>query len=222
MRNILEYPITQDEKVSVLEGVIADLLKSDLIGDMRPAVLGAILNDIRPRKPEKATRRAPVPAVVEPGDVIPGPRVPLRYGSAATAIRLSTRQWRMVEHGDDNAWVGIDDYTVAENIIGKSVRFTVGGRTFDGVATPPQELDEALMVSVKGCQNAFGFYDVTQVSVLPVPDLPNMFEAVIADPELAKKCRLEMKHRIAATGSTLRARLLAEFGWTEEDLKEVA
>lgn len=238
MRNILEYPITQAEKVEVLTTLAEDILSEKRMGDMRPAVLRAVIADITPKTRAKATPRKPPAEIIEPGDVIAGPRVPLAYGSAATAIRLSTRQWRMVEHGDEETWIGIDDYTNADNIIGKRVSFTVGRQTLEGIAQAPEERDEAFSVDVGGMRNAFAFYDAKQVNVINDPLFLNPFEKVIVghltaglmarhDPaisaviEQARQYRLDMKHRISVTGGSLRASLLKEFGWTEADLKEV-
>ena len=50
MRNLKQYPITPQEKIKVLTDLRDDLLKSKMVGDIRPAVLSEILKDLAPTK----------------------------------------------------------------------------------------------------------------------------------------------------------------------------
>lgn len=219
MRNLLEYPITLEEKIAVLEGLRDDLMKEPSFGDIRPVVLSDLIQELRPVEAVPVPK--PKPEYSAPGNVIPGPRVRLRYGTAATAIRLSSRQWRLVEHGTDVKWISIDDFSHAENIIGKRVTCTLGKRTMECVVGPPEELDEAFTVVYQGL-TLFGFHNPAEVKVIDDPTHLNKFEAVLADPDQAKKCRRQMIQRIRVTGGDLRQELLDLFGLTEDDLKDAA
>lgn len=51
MRNILQYPITYDEKLKVLENlrekILDDYRHNIVIGDMKAAILQEVINDIK-------------------------------------------------------------------------------------------------------------------------------------------------------------------------------
>lgn len=63
----------------------------------------------------------------DPADLIEGPRIRLRYGSAATQIWVSQRKWRRTdglpehEHHYQNRWREIEDWRDSDNLIGKRV-----------------------------------------------------------------------------------------------------
>lgn len=159
---------------------------------------------------------------------IPGPRVPLRYGSAATVIDVPGRRWRMVERTDE--WKAIDDYTHPDNVIGKWVRVKRLGA--QGLAVAPDELDEVLVVKSFG--NHISVFDLDAVEVIDGPTALNGFERVIAGAsgvakdipamagvvEEARKLRLDMKRRVLGLGGDYRAGVMRVFDWTENDLDE--
>lgn len=160
-------------------------------------------------------------------DVVPGPRVPARYGSYATSIRRSTRQWRILEQGDPLTWSGrwrsVDDYTDADCMVGK------WGRTdFGEGAIRYWDEDQDYVLSIDGVP-----YLEKEVAVVEDDVHFNAFQrtmrlydtagrhagGVAAVLTEAREYREEQKRRIRSTGGTLRASLLKEFGWTEADLE---
>lgn len=162
-------------------------------------------------------------------DIVPGPRVPLVHGTAATAVRISTREWQMVEHRPGE-WRSIDDYSHVDNVIGKWVRVPHLNR--EGVAEQAFELDEVLVVKSFG--DAITIFDLKAVEVIDNPCYLNGFERVIKAHTLvgrhrpaieevlaeARQFRLDMKRRVLSLGGAYRASVMAEFGWTEQDLDE--
>ncbi len=46
MRNLIEYPVTWEEKYKLLEGLMASLDNEEIIGDMRPVILREIYEDL--------------------------------------------------------------------------------------------------------------------------------------------------------------------------------
>ena len=79
-------------------------------------------------------------------DVVPGPRVPARYGSYATSLRRSTREWRILEQGDPLTWSGrwrsVDDYTEVDCLVGK----WGGVGRFEGVIKHSRDEGHALEI----------------------------------------------------------------------------
>lgn len=65
-------------------------------------------------------------------DVIPGPRISLRYGSAATEICISKQEWRrtdgLPEHRFhyQNRWRSIHDWTDEDCLVGKRAKLKKG------------------------------------------------------------------------------------------------
>lgn len=171
----------------------------------------------------------PEPPLLEPhtrDDVVPGPRVPARYGSYATSIRRSTRQWRVLERGDPLSWGGrwrsVDDYSDVDCLVGKWARAgALEGRIV-------RSEDELFELEING-------YPVRPEDVTVVEDDRhfNAFQrtlrlydtagrhagAVAAVLTEAREYREAQKARIRSTGGALRASLLREFGWTEADLE---
>lgn len=169
----------------------------------------------------------PLLAPHERDDVVPGPRVPARYGFYATSIRRSTREWRILEHGDPLSWAGrwrsIDDYTDADCMVGKWGRTDFGEGvirywdedldyvlSIDG--TPFLEKEVTVVeddVHLNAFQRTMRLYDTAGRHAGAVA-------AVLTE---AREYREAQKARIRSTGGTVRASLLAEFGWTERDLE---
>jgi hypothetical protein len=157
--------------------------------------------------------------------------VPLVYGSAATLIDPMTRRWQMVEHAPGE-WVSIDDMTLADNLIGKRLRLKRNHRVI-GIGVYPEERDEAFAILLDQ-DKIVSCWTTDEVEVIDDGSL-NQFEQVIAANALfarhipamaavveqARRFRLDMKRRVLGLGGTLRARLLADFNWTEADLDEV-
>lgn len=46
MRNLIQYPVTFEEKVELLKRLRNDFLAEQRIGDMRPVLLDVILQDV--------------------------------------------------------------------------------------------------------------------------------------------------------------------------------
>lgn len=46
MRNIGQYPITHEEKISALKSAIETMMAEGKLGDIRPAALREVLSDI--------------------------------------------------------------------------------------------------------------------------------------------------------------------------------
>lgn len=159
-------------------------------------------------------------------DVVPGPRVPARYGSYATSIRRSTREWRVLERGDTFSWSGrwrpINDYTDIDCLVGKWGRIGAheGLVCYDDeeggevqINGYPARVSEVEVVEDGAHLNAFErtlrLYDFAS-------DKAGAIAAVLSD---ARAYRQDQAKRIRSTGGALRAALLDEFGWTEADLE---
>jgi len=48
MRNLKEFPITKDEIIDCLRQLQEDIIKEDLVGDMRPILLEEAMDIIKP------------------------------------------------------------------------------------------------------------------------------------------------------------------------------
>ncbi|USN14021.1 hypothetical protein PAPPERLAPAPP_03490 [Brevundimonas phage vB_BpoS-Papperlapapp] len=159
-------------------------------------------------------------------DVVPGPRIPARYGSYSTSLRRSTREWRVLERGDPLTWSGrwrsVDDYTDADCLVGKYARSgALQGVVayakdegaileIDGYPVRPEDLTVIEnAVHLNDFQRALRLYDTAGGRAADVA-------AVL---EKARLYREEQVKRIRSTGGALRASLLREFGWTEADLE---
>ncbi|UTC28855.1 hypothetical protein MARCHEWKA_03430 [Brevundimonas phage vB_BpoS-Marchewka] len=159
-------------------------------------------------------------------DVVPGPRIPARYGSYATSLRRSTREWRVLERGDPLTWSGrwrsVDDYTDPDCLVGKYARAgSLHGviayaedegyvLEIDGYAVHPEDVTVfENAVHFNAFQRALRLYDTAG-------DRAGDVAAVL---EEARRYRAEQAQRIRSTGGALRLSLLAEFGWTEADLE---
>lgn len=53
MRNILEYPITIEEKIAALEAAIAQALDTEAIGDITPVALSELLEEQKAKLSEQ-------------------------------------------------------------------------------------------------------------------------------------------------------------------------
>lgn len=115
-----------------------------------------------------------------PTNLIEGPRIPLRYGSAATEISIDTLEWRRTDCGDrftyQGRWRSIHDYRESDCCVGKLVRLKRSGHI--GVC---YEDDEGFLsiASRSGVQTGFT-YRVEDIDVLDDPAYLNMFERAIA------------------------------------------
>ncbi|AXQ68831.1 hypothetical protein HOU00_gp294 [Caulobacter phage CcrPW] len=111
----------------------------------------------------------------DPADIIEGPRIALRYGSAATQICVSARMWRRTDVGDRftyrGRWRSVDDYTDEDCVAGKWVRVKWRDGYREGLAT----MDEEGFILVNGIP-----YHAKNVEVIPDPAYLNMFERAIA------------------------------------------
>lgn len=172
--------------------------------------------------------QADLPLLPEPqrDDVVPGPRVPARYGSYATALRRSTREWRILGYGDPLTWPGrwrsVDDYSEIDCLIGKWGRTaSLEGLIFvDPVEGGVLEIDgwpirpDTVTVVEDGVhfnafQRALRLYDAAGRHAGAVA-------SVLGE---TRRYRDDAVSQIRATGGVLRASLLREFGWTEADLE---
>lgn len=111
----------------------------------------------------------------DPADIIEGPRIPLRYGSAATEICVGARMWRRTDCGDrftyQGRWRSIADYTDEDCVAGKWVRVKWRDGFREGLAS----MDEEGFILVGGIP-----YHAKEVEVMPDPTCLNMFERAIA------------------------------------------
>lgn len=120
----------------------------------------------------------------DPADLIDGPRVPLRYGSAATQIWVSKRQWRRSdglpghEYHYQNRWRTFDDYTDTDNVEGKRAR--VKGTEDVGIVVVDDEgflsLEDENGVVVHWC-----LLQVEDVEVIPDETRLNKFERALKE-----------------------------------------
>jgi hypothetical protein len=114
-------------------------------------------------------------------DVIPGPRIPLRYGSAATEIWVSKRMWRRTDRGDrfsyQGRWRSIDDYSETDCIDGKLVR--VNGKSVIGVAVVDDE--GFISVDKPGTDIVWTWLSPADLTVLQDHKHLNMFEQALLD-----------------------------------------
>jgi hypothetical protein len=114
------------------------------------------------------------------GDKIEGPRISLRYGSAATEIWVSKRLWRRTDRGDPFSYLGrwrsIDDFREAENCVGKLA--LVRGSDAIGVVTEDEdgflEVDDVEEPKCGG-----GMMQPGELRIIPHPDHLNRFEQAI-------------------------------------------
>lgn len=115
------------------------------------------------------------------GDRIEGPRISLRYGSAATEIWVSKRQWRRTDRGDPlsyhGRWRSIDDWRDAENCIGKLA--LVKGT--DNIGVVSEDEDGFLEVDDLDDPKCGGMANPDELRVIPHPDYLNRFERAIKD-----------------------------------------
>lgn len=116
------------------------------------------------------------------GDRIDGPRISLRYGSAATEIWVSKRQWRRIDRGDhfsyQGRWRSIDDWTESDNCLGKLA--LIKGTDNIGIVT--EDEDGFLMVDDLDDPKCGGMAsDPSELRVIPHPDYLNRFEQAIKD-----------------------------------------
>jgi hypothetical protein len=80
-------------------------------------------------------QRVVVEALPDP-NIIPGPRIPLRHGSAATQIDVAGRRWRREYH--DTQWYAVDDYSLSNCVVDKLVR-VIGHDLLTGIAVMDDE-----------------------------------------------------------------------------------
>ncbi len=79
----------------------------------------------RMTEPQPVQGELALPPEVEPDDLIQGPRISLRYGTAPTEIWVSARKWRTMHHVPGR-WKSITDYRDDDCLIGKLVKVNPG------------------------------------------------------------------------------------------------
>jgi hypothetical protein len=127
--------------------------------------------------PEPVQADLPFPDLV---DLIEGPRIPLRYGSAATEISVSKRMWRRKGEGlfsFHGRWRSINDYREADCIAGKWVRSKEYG--VEGVASLDDEGFITITVAVAGGAAMYPWGSPDNVEVIETAEHLNAFEIAI-------------------------------------------
>lgn len=118
---------------------------------------------------------------VDPADIIVGPRISLRYGSAATEISVSQRMWRRTDRGDrftyQGRWRSISDYTEMDCVDGKLVQ--VKGEDVIGVAVVDDE--GFISVAKPHTDIVWTFLTVEHVEVVEDGIHLNQFEQALLD-----------------------------------------
>lgn len=129
--------------------------------------------------PEPPTVQEDLP-FPRPTNLIEGPRIPLRYGSAATEISIDTLEWRRTDRGDrftyQGRWRSVHDYREADCCVGKLVRVKRSGHI--GVCYEDEE-GFLSIASRDGVKTGYT-YRVQDIDVLDDPAYLNMFERAIA------------------------------------------
>jgi hypothetical protein len=121
------------------------------------------------------------PDICEPDDIIPGPRIPLRYGSAATEISISRRMWRRTDRGDrftyQGRWRSIEDWSDMDCIDGKLVR--LNGKSVIGVAVVDDE--GFISVDQPNSDLVWSWLSPADLTVLQDHKHLNIFERALLD-----------------------------------------
>lgn len=113
-------------------------------------------------------------------DLIDGPRIALRYGSAATEISISKRMWRRKGEGlfsFHGRWRSINDYREADCISGKWVR----SKEYDVEGVASLDSDGFITVTVP-CAGGIATYpwgSPDTVEVIETAEHLNAFEIAI-------------------------------------------
>lgn len=173
-----------------------------------------------------------------PPGTIPGPRIPLRFGSAATEIHVERREWRTVRYVPGE-WIAVDDFSQVDNLVGKRVR--IRGEGCGGIVRASSEegvLFDVLLANgmLWACSSVYDVEVVDETHIAdPFKRHRNPFEEALDRHTLleslgagarkvwekARKLRLDIKHDILMmSDGPARAAILKEFGWTVEDLQE--
>lgn len=115
-----------------------------------------------------------------PVDIIDGPRISLRYGSAPTEIWVSGRKWRRTDRGDvfsyQGRWRAIDDYRETDNLVGKLGEANYAGRVLRGVLAEDEDGFLGFVVP----EGVAGWLRPENITVIDDPQHLNKFERAIA------------------------------------------
>lgn len=132
------------------------------------------------RGPEPQPPELPFPEP-DAADLIDGPRIALRYGSAATQICISTRMWRRTDGLPEtrwhfqNRWRSIRDYSEEACVVGKLVVVNnAWNPPYQGVAG---ETDDGHL-SIDGHET---FLTAAHVTVIETVEHLNLFEQALKE-----------------------------------------
>jgi len=126
--------------------------------------------------PEPVQPELPLPPQHDPANIIPGPRIRLRYGSAATEICTRCRVWRDTRVPSER-WRSVSDYRHIDNVIGKLVEVkNAFNPPYRGVAGESDDDGGGLTIDGKET-----FLSLSHVTVVSSDEHLNAFEQALKE-----------------------------------------